>query len=258
MVDSSLVRETTAAHETYLFYAFVIITCLYLFCSMYSLRWSWIQLLLQEEEPSCRSCTRLGRPHAIGTFLSASFLCRTAWATVKAVESMERKNARYVHSHRHTATKNSASMNTNGPFYRCLNRLAMLLMFTACSIVVERWYASHYQTSRPGSLLCGSINFLLYTVTFVVEFIQGRIAYMVSTLLIAYSTLGLAIVFARAALLVRTKLLRIAKTRIIIKTLSSVQNVTFIILSCFSLRCMLFTVSSFAENPFGGGFCCAF
>ena len=51
-------------------------------------------------------------------------------------------------------------------------------------------------------------------------------------------------------MIVRKKLLRIAQTQIVKETRASVRNTTYVILACFFLRCLLFTVTSFDKYAF--------
>lgn len=172
----ALSQETV---DTFHFISFLAVTVIFLLCAAYAARFSLRHFRLQDH-PSCASWTRLGRPHAIGALVAFSSLFRALWAVMRAIESYEREreDGEPVEAHKKARQHD---VDTNGPFYRCLNRISMLLQFTAISIVVERWYASQNQTSRPGSFLCGIINSLMWICTLGIQFIDGKTAYGLSS-----------------------------------------------------------------------------
>lgn len=180
--------------------SFVIVTAIFLFVSLYALRFS-LRHYRRQDDFFCRAWIRLGRPHCIGAMITSSSLFRSAWSitrvtqtyrTVMFDDEMEHHGRKPKPSPLYSTTTtgkpmerllrfdittasaaSSAKMvNADGPILRCLNRISMLLQFTAISIVVERWCASENQTSRSGSILCGIMNTLLWVTTLVVPFIE--------------------------------------------------------------------------------------
>ena len=128
----------------------IVKSVIYGLASIVSLVWTAIHFELQLGTVFER-CVRLNSPHVIGTFVCLSLLCRTVWTTAKAIEVHSPDNVgfqcalalfsefciliRLVH------LRLGSQLKSDDVWFRLINRISMLLLFTAVSFVVERWTA---------------------------------------------------------------------------------------------------------------------